>query len=152
MFWFGVCAVLVAVLVFVLPLNRINVTTTASMKSRIYWLSWDKDQIKRGDVIMFEHANVATHYKKAKLTKMLACDEGDFLEVKGFKEYYCNGVYLGRAKDKSLKGEKLEHFVYAGVVPPKKMFVFGQHIDSYDSRYIGFLDKALILAKANPLF
>jgi signal peptidase I/conjugal transfer pilin signal peptidase TrbI len=32
------------------------------------------------------------------------------------------------------------------------MFVMGEHKDSYDSRYFGFVDKSRILARAYPIF
>ncbi len=134
------------------PFDRIDVTTTASMRSRVYWLSFDTGGIKRGDTVVFQDSNIATKYKAKRLTKILACDAGDTLTVQGFKEYYCNGQYLGRAKDKFLNGQTAVNFDFNGVIPAGKMFFIGQHIDSYDSRYRGLVDKSTIIAKAIPLF
>jgi signal peptidase I/conjugal transfer pilin signal peptidase TrbI len=83
--------------------------------------------------------------------KILGCNEGDLLAVDAEKRFYCNGEYLVRAKDYSLKGEPLRHFVYRGTVPKGFMFVMGEHKDSYDSRYFGLVDKSRILAKAYPI-
>ena len=84
--------------------------------------------------------------------KILGCNEGDLLTVDAEKKFYCNGDYLVRAKDYSLKGELLQHFVFNGTVPSGYMFVMGQHKDSYDSRYFGLVEKSRILAKAYPIF
>jgi signal peptidase I/conjugal transfer pilin signal peptidase TrbI len=90
--------------------------------------------------------------KSEDVMKILGCNEGDLLTVDAEKKFYCNGEYLVRAKDISLKGEPLQHFVFNGTIPKGVMFVMGQHKDSFDSRYFGFVDKSRILAKAYPIF
>lgn len=84
--------------------------------------------------------------------KRVECDEGEQLSVDESKTYFCSGRYLGRAKDRSRAGEAVRHFCFNGVVPAGKMFVMGDHIDSYDSRYIGFVDKAEVVGRAWPIF
>jgi len=89
-----------------------------------------------------------------KAIKEVGCMEGDLLAVIN-KEYYCGeqkARYLGKAKDYALNGEKVESFVFNGVIPRGKMFVIGHHKDSYDSRYFGFIDKDKISAIAHPMF
>jgi signal peptidase I/conjugal transfer pilin signal peptidase TrbI len=90
--------------------------------------------------------------KSPDVMKILGCNEGDVLTVDTDKMYYCNGEYLVRAKDFSLKGEPLQHFVFNGTIPKGVMFVMGQHKDSFDSRYFGFVEKNRIMAKAYPIF
>jgi signal peptidase I/conjugal transfer pilin signal peptidase TrbI len=90
--------------------------------------------------------------KSEEMLKVIGCNEGDQLTVDAEKKFYCNSEYLVRAKDISLKGEPLQHFVFNGQIPKGAMFVIGQHKDSYDSRYFGFVDKNRILAKAYPIF
>lgn len=84
--------------------------------------------------------------------KIIGCDEGEVLTVDANKYFYCNGEYLVKAKDLSLKGEMLQHFIFNGKIPEGFMFVMGQHKDSYDSRYFGLLEKTRVIAKAYPLF
>jgi signal peptidase I/conjugal transfer pilin signal peptidase TrbI len=86
------------------------------------------------------------------MLKVVGCDEGDLLTVDCQKRFYCKGEYLVQAKEFSLKGEPLRHFVFNGPVPNGFMFVMGQHKDSYDSRYFGLVEKNRIRAKAYPIF
>ena len=83
---------------------------------------------------------------------LLESDAAKRYAVDAEKKFFCNGEYLVRAKDFSLKGEPLQHFTFNGPVPKGFMFVMGQHKDSFDSRYFGFVEKSRILAKAYPIF
>lgn len=134
---------------------KISVTLTPSLKHRVYWLIRNPDKVVRGDYVLFRHKELSARMgmkKSEDVMKILGCNEGDLLTVDAEKKFYCNGEYLVRAKDISLKGEPLQHFVFNGTIPKGVMFVMGQHKDSYDSRYFGFVDKSRILAKAYPIF
>lgn len=134
---------------------KFSVTLTPSLKHRIYWLTRDPDKVVRGDYVLFHHKELAAKVgmkKSEEMLKVIGCNEGDQLTVDAEKKFYCNGEYLVRAKDISLKGEPLQHFVFIGQIPKGVMFVMGQHKDSYDSRYFGFVEKNRILAKAYPIF
>ncbi|MDD2736675.1 MAG: S26 family signal peptidase [Desulfuromonadaceae bacterium] len=150
--WLAITALLVAGTL--LPC-KISVTLTPSLKHRIYWLTRNPDKVVRGDYVLFRHKELTTRMgmgKSLDVMKILGCNEGDVLTVDTDKMYYCNGEYLVRAKDFSLKGEPLQHFVFNGTIPKGVMFVMGQHKDSFDSRYFGFVEKNRILAKAYPIF
>lgn len=86
-----------------------------------------------------------------RVIKRVSCVPGERLETRG-RDYYCNGMFLGRAKEVGRKGQKLDNFAFNGTVPEDRMFVTGDHPDSYDSRYWGFLSKEEVTASANPLF
>ncbi len=134
---------------------KFSVTLTPSLKHRIYWLTRNPDKVVRGDYVLFHHKELAAKVgmkKSEEMLKVIGCNEGDQLTVDAEKKFYCNGEYMVRAKDISLKGEPLQHFVFNGQIPKGVMFVMGQHKDSYDSRYFGFVDKNRILAKAYPIF
>jgi len=150
--WLAITVLLVAGTL--LP-YKISVTLTPSLKHRIYWLTRNPDKVVRGDYVLFRHKELSDRMgmkKSEDVMKILGCNEGELLTVDVEKKFYCNGEYLVRAKDISLKGEPLQHFVFNGQVPKGVMFVMGQHKDSYDSRYFGFVDKSRILAKAYPIF
>lgn len=150
--WLAITCLLVAGTL--LP-YKFSVTLTPSLKHRIYWLTRNPDKVVRGDYVLFHHKELAAKVgmkKSEEMLKVIGCNEGDQLTVDAEKKFYCNGEYMVRAKDISLKGEPLQHFVFNGQIPKGVMFVMGQHKDSYDSRYFGFVDKNRILAKAYPIF
>ena len=135
--------------------DKFSVTLTPSLKHRVYWLVRHPDRVARGDYVLFRYQGLPTGlelHRSEDMMKIVGCDEGDRLTVDADKKFYCNGEYLIRAKDVSLKGEPLRHFFFNGPVPKGFMFVMGQHQDSYDSRYFGLVEKNRILAQAYPLF
>jgi len=85
------------------------------------------------------------------LIKILACDEGHYLEVDKNKNYYCDGKFLGKALDTDKKGNPIKNFVWNGKIPKGKAFVIGIHPRSYDSRYFGFIDKEKIIRYLYPI-
>ena len=150
--WLAITSLLVAGTL--LP-YKISVTLTPSLKHRVYWLVRNPDRVERGDYVLFHHKELVMKVgmkKSEEMLKVVGCDEGDLLTVDCQKRFYCNGEYLVQAKEFSLKGEPLRHFVFNGPVPNGFMFVMGQHKDSYDSRYFGLVEKSRIRAKAYPIF
>ncbi|WP_267523577.1 S26 family signal peptidase [Campylobacter sp. MG1] len=93
-------------------------------------------------IIVFDKANspYGTSFKSKQLIKYVKCLENDILKVTSDKKYYCNDEFLGVAKDYDSEGKKLDNFVFNGAIPKNKIFVFGTHEKSYDSRYFGFID------------
>jgi|SRR5579863_4535925 len=143
--------VLAALAASLIP-QRIAVTLTPSVRHRIYLLDRapSRKSIAPASYVLFK---VDSKYLGgSRITiKQVACGEGDMLRVEEAL-FYCNNVYLGKAKAFSLKGERVEHFNYDGVIPADDLFVFAGHPDSFDSRYFGFVRKDDVLAMAYPLF
>lgn len=125
-------------------------TLTPSLSHRVYLMGKAKE-VGKNDYVVFSLKGDRLAKNNDKLLKMVSCAEGDTLKTVG-KEYFCNGVSLGTAKDFSLKGEKLENFIYEGSIARGLLFVTGDHKDSYDSRYFGFIHKDQVTAKAYPLW
>lgn len=129
---------------------------TNSLRERCFWRLKSqamKDRIGHGSLVEFNHFVPEPKPKVYSLIKRVACAEGEVLEYRpGHREFYCNEHYLGRAKEKTRMGTPLKPFEYVGQVPKGKMFVMGDHIDSYDSRYWGFLDKSEVKSKVLGLF
>ena len=135
---------------------KISVTITPSLNKRLYWINHNPAHVGHGDYVLFHFRNekiasIMTD-KSRHMMKIIGCDEGETLTVDANKNFCCNGEYLVKAKDLSLKGEPLQHFRFNGKIPEGLMFVMGQHKDSYDSRYFGLLEKTRVIAKAYPLF
>jgi conjugal transfer pilin signal peptidase TrbI len=135
--------------------SRLSVSLTPSLDHRLFFLDRSPDpcEIKKNDYVLFTFSSrYLNDGKPVKAIKQVACDEGEILKVTG-NDYYCNDIeFIGKAKDYSLKEEKLEKFVYDGKVPEGYVFVAGRHKDSFDSRYYGFIKKKDIKAIAYPLW
>lgn len=130
--------------------SHILFTLTPSLSHRVYIMGMAKE-VGKNDYVVFSLKGDRLAKDNDKLLKRVSCSEGDVLKTIG-KEYFCNGVSLGTAKDFSLKGERLKNFVYEGVIGRGLIFVTGDHKDSYDSRYFGFIYKDHVIAKAYPLW
>ncbi|BCO09270.1 hypothetical protein GF1_16460 [Desulfolithobacter dissulfuricans] len=126
--------------------GRISVSTSPSLHHRIFFLSAapDTSRIKNGDYIVFQQDG-------KRLIKIVGCAPGEWLDVhRG--EYFCGDRFLGKALTRDSKGNPLPRFVYKGVVPPGNFFMTGEHVQSYDSRYTGFVHADDVEYKAYPLW
>lgn len=143
-----VSATLIGLWLFML--FHLKVSWTPSLSERVFWLEAPVD-LKSGDVVVFRRKDRATRGNNLDLLKRVACVEGDLLQVRN-RSYFCNGRFLGAAKETALSGEPVANFIFSGTVPTGRIFVMGDHKDSYDSRYYGFIDKREIKAKALAIF
>ncbi len=134
--------------------GRISVTVTKSLKNRVYIVSEISDvrEIKKGGYVLFTlRSKMINNGEPVDAMKMVACTEGEFLkENRG--RFYCNDEYLVTAKTRSQEGEPLEHFSFNGAIPKGKFFLTGQHPESYDSRYFGFIGVEDVKKTAHPIF
>jgi type IV secretory pathway protease TraF len=132
--------------------RNIAVALTPSLRYTVFYLG-DRhgEGIRPGDYVVFnlDHPVIA-HLKIKKAIKEAVCVSGQVLTASD-KDYYCNGRYLGMAKEFSHQGEKMENFIYDGVVPSGSLFVMGHHKDSFDSRYFGFIKVDDVEKIARPL-
>ena len=147
-------AVLVFVLVGTLMPSHLSFTMTPSLKYRLFWLNnySAKNSIGKGDYVMFEFSTkYINNGQSIKAIKEVVCIPGDNLNVDNKKNYYCNGHYIGTAKDTSLTGVKVDNFRYTGTVPEGSYFVMGHIKDSFDSKYYGFIQRSRIEKIAYPI-
>lgn len=101
---------------------------------------------------MFVHDVPGTQYRNVNMIKKVSCDEGDSFLVNDKRELYCNGEYIATAKEKLISLPNQKPFQWNGLIPKGKFLPMGEHKDSFDGRYYGFIDKCLVDAKAIPLF
>ena len=143
----------VSALVFGLLLpGRIVVAISPSLDHRVFVLTgFTPDRIGKEDYVVFTvRSRFIKNGKPSRLLKKVSCVAGQRLETRA-RQYYCDGGYLGTAKQYSLKGEPVDSFVYSGTVPEGKLFVTGSNVDSFDSRYLGFIERRNVEGIARPL-
>ena len=157
----AVLVVLVLLIGMLIP-GRICITLTPSLNKRVFWLSYNVENIQRNDYVLFSldtgrlspDVSIPDEVRKGdevRAMKRVACVSGDLLNVVG-QDYYCNNTFIGRSKLLSIKGEKLTPFIYNGIVPEGFVFLTGDHPDSYDSRYYGFIDRMTFQGHAWAIF
>ncbi len=132
---------------------RIAVTMTPSLDKRIFFIKEkNPTEVRKSDYVLFtcDFSRVDPEFPTVAI-KRVACTAGEILRTQG-NVYFCEGESIGMAKDVSLGGERVAKFVYDGVIPEGYIFVAGDHRDSYDSKYFGFLRKRDVQAIVYPLF
>ena len=147
-----------AVICFAIYIVQLNVAVSisSSLNKRVFWFEKGKQDFKKGDYVIFETMYPSDPPKQVRAVKRVGCVPGETLSEKpfggGYFEYYCNGEYIGKSKPFSKKGKPLNRFVYEGIVPEGNAFMVGDHVDSYDSRYFGFIQFSQTFAKAHPIW
>jgi conjugal transfer pilin signal peptidase TrbI len=133
--------------------HYLTYSPTPSLGKR-FFVMWPShpENVNRGDYVRYPHKDVVTENKEVFMLKRVGCQSGQSLKVTPDRGYLCDNRWLGRAKEKSIKGEPATNFVWDGVVPTGYFFATGDHKDSYDSRYYGFVPVNIVVAKAAPLF
>lgn len=145
-------SVLVSVVVWFVC-DHLRISPTKSVGYRIFLKAKldTGEKVGRNDYVAFDH--LVPDGKNIHELKMVACLPLDELVVtqEGIPAFFCNGVFVGRAKIRTPSGKLLPIFQYNGRIPEGKYFVFGAHENSYDSRYYGFIDGSLFMEKLWPV-
>lgn len=134
--------------------KRITVTISDSVKHRIFYKQtfFDAEDIKQGSYVQVElFSKVVSECQPCLIVKRVAGVPGDLITVYE-KDFFCNGEYLGKAKDHSMKGTPLEAYTTTGMVPGNKYFLIGDSPDSFDSRYYGPMEIKHVKAIVHPIF
>ncbi len=135
--------------------RHINVTDSPSLNTRVFFLSFDAERarITKGSYIVcpLPETKYFSFSDTIMVTKRVECAGGQRLDTEG-RDFYCDGLYIGTGKEHALNGMKAEIFVFNGRIPEGAFFVMGDHPDSFDSRYFGFIRRKDVEAIAYPLF
>jgi signal peptidase I/conjugal transfer pilin signal peptidase TrbI len=132
-----------------------------SVKYKLFW-KVSHDGISYEDYVVVKMPKEDPFARGVNIVKRAGCLAGDELLVKG-KDYYCvrsrEGVYLGTAKERARNGMRVNQFNPCGggnecrvKVPEGYIFVIGDHKDSYDSRYFGWVSYERIITVVKPIF
>lgn len=134
--------------------QRIVFSFTNSVGHRLFYYKPNPapQQINKGDFVVFDiQTDLIPHCRPCKVVKMVGCIEGESLKSTDDGAYFCEKEFLGLAKSRTKKGQPLSRFSYEGKVPDQCIFATSNHIDGYDSRYFGFVEKNRIVGIALPL-
>jgi len=110
-----------------------------------------------GDLAAFRHAGGGGYMAGALFLKRIAGGPGSTVIAKdaggGFRDYFVDGRFVGRAKPVSRSGEPLKPGP-EGMIPPEHYYMAADHPDSFDSRYaaVGWVAQHQIVGKAYRLF
>ena len=152
---------LVAILLGSFIPGRIIVALSDSLDHRLFFMTgFNRDKIKNGDYLVFQgskeevekHAKPMLNNRLDKLIKKVGCTPGETLTCDEQGQFFCEGVFVGKALEADSLKRPLPQFQYSGIVPEKNFFMIGTNPRSYDSKYFGFVDAGKILHKALPLW
>lgn len=132
---------------------RIGINETPSLP-QTFFLIHKRAEVHKGDYVSFKIPPTTGPVKfnhNMILTKIVVGAPGDVVTVSG-RIVSVNGVPVGFAKERSLKGEPLEP-IEPAVVPPGHLYVMGLHKDSLDSRYtlVGLVPTQNVVGRAFPI-
>ena len=149
--WYFVVPALV-VLVLVFQYVRFNVTPSLPYRI-VLQLPYAGTPLVRDDLVIYS-ANLSKFLDlpgNAALFKRVKGLPGDVIRVEE-RKVYVNGIYVGRAKERSVRGQVLEP-IAPGVIPDGMVYVAGDAADSLDSRYAqqGLVPVKAIRSKVVPL-
>lgn len=122
---------------------EIVLNKTPSLEDKFFIIDkrFDDKDLKFDKVLYFSLPKETPYYQKGEnFGKILKCQGGQVLTTKNLS-YYCDGVFLGKAKTADIQGKRVENFIFNGTIPYNQFFVMGTHERSFDSRYWGFVNK-----------
>ena len=141
--------------------GRLIVALSDSLDHRLFFMTgFNPDKIENGDYLVFQedkeevekHAKPMLNNRLDKLIKKVGCAPGEVLTRDAQGQFFCQGVFIGKALAADSQKRPLPGFQYSGIVPEKNFFMIGTNPRSYDSKYFGFVDAGKILHKALPLW
>lgn len=131
----------------------IGFSITPSLPYSIFFINKKNTNFAKNDFIVFQYPgeNIYGYKKDEQFVKIASCFPDDFLKVNEQFEYFCNEKNIGKAYTKDSQNNKIQPFVFNGIIPKNQYFVTGTHLKSYDSKYWGFVHKEKIMATAKGL-
>jgi conjugal transfer pilin signal peptidase TrbI len=149
---------LLAIPGFILP-SRLVFSFGDSVKYKLFW-KVSLGEFSYDDYVLVKMPKEDPFAKGVNIVKRVGCLAGDELLVKG-RDYYCvrggEAVFLGTAKERAKNGMRVNQFNPCGSVecrirvPEGYVFIIGDHKDSYDSRYFGWVSYERVITIAKPL-
>jgi|JFJP01.1.fsa_nt_gi conjugal transfer pilin signal peptidase TrbI len=123
--------------------------------------SFEYGEATRGDYFVFrekekntdkEQSKYKPRFMVDKVVRKVGCSEREKLTRNENGDFFCHGLFIGKALEKDSLGNPLPQFQFSGKIPIGSLFMIGENPDSYDSRYYGLIQTNRIIGKAMPLF
>lgn len=133
--------------------GKIVFSTTDSAGYRFFYYkdSFEQDDLNKDTYVLFDmYTKLRPDCWPCMVVKRIACTQGDKLKIIG-RDFYCNNKHIGAAKPYAKDGTRLEMFEFNGKIPQGQIFAAGSSVDSYDSRYIGFVERKDVKAIVEPI-
>ena len=139
------------------PLMPVLFNWTPSIPYRVVYVDYSSRAVERGDLIVYRFAGQAGEtdhpgLKAQPFFKRVLGLPGDVVTVVG-RDIFVNQIFAGRAKTHTFDHRPLEP-IASTVIPPGHLYVQGNSVDSFDSRYrsSGLVAERDIQAKVRPIF
>jgi type IV secretory pathway protease TraF len=123
-----------------------------SLGGKIYWIKKDVKEIKRDDLLAFNLKNNPRVKESVMIIKIVGGIGGDEINERDGVFSNAKGI-IGCAKHKDKTGVEVKAMNGRIEVPNNKYFVYGEHGDSYDSKYeeFGFVGSDDVIGLAYEL-
>lgn len=133
----GIVTIVVIITMVCSLFNRILIPATHSVYPALLFRTGEA-ATEQNQYVTFIRKDAYLPGGSAHLVKRIGCMPGQYLSKLGY-QFFCDGDEIARAMLTDSDGEKLPVFTFSGPVPAGKAFVVGDTINSYDSRYWGFI-------------
>lgn len=134
------------------PWVRPVLDATGSLGGGLFVVMVGDKPLRAGELVAFHPPANRFFSEDETFIKVVGGVSGDVIRRDG-RSLFNGGQLLGTAKTHSRQGELLQPFA-GGRVPAGSYYVYSEHVDAFDSRYvdIGFVGKEQIIGKAYRIF
>ncbi len=111
--------------------GRLIVVISDSLDYRLFFLTpINQNTIKNGDYVVFQgnkeevgkHAKHMLNKDLDRLIKKVGCAPGEMLIRDAHRQFFCQGIFIGKALEADSLKRPLPQFQFSGIVPEKNFF------------------------------
>jgi conjugative transfer signal peptidase TraF len=129
----------------------IGINPTQSQPYR-FFLILKKAPFQDGDLVAFRFPGSRYYEEGLLFVKEIEGMPGDHLAIREDRTAWLNGEFLDQVRAADSQGQPVEPYMYDGVIPEGRYFLYAPAPKSYDSRYYGLIERERIVGKVIPLF
>lgn len=149
--WGAVMGLIMIFAAFAMLGISVGINPTESQPYR-FFLILKKASFKHGDLVAFRFPG-SRYYKEGLLfVKEIEGIPGDHLAVRQDRTAWLNGEFLDKVRATDSQGRPVEPYLYDGIIPEGRYFLYASAPKSYDSRYYGLIERERVVGRVIPLF